>query len=248
LLGYAGLGATGIGMEPSDWMARVLRGRNLPLEQSLGVLTDAVNLRLPEHLDRLHPTLGSSHHILVPAIHNGEPKLFTIELVRIRGSNGYAFRYTRQVAREVPGGYTTPRFAVGGLGAPHLLRDKRWARDLLRLIKAHDAGRIKPQTVASAFARLNHRVSKIERTVGKRCIVVWRLPNGGGAHECFDGDDREPNFPLLPTIANGMEVSVLIAAVMPHMMPRIGEVRKVDEAAVFAVLAKLPVTPDDRLP
>ena len=36
LLGYAGLGATALGTEPGDWMARVLRGRNHPLEQSLG--------------------------------------------------------------------------------------------------------------------------------------------------------------------------------------------------------------------
>jgi len=42
LIGYAGLGATARGTEPADWMSAVLRGRNLPLEQSLGVLTDAL--------------------------------------------------------------------------------------------------------------------------------------------------------------------------------------------------------------
>src|ERR1051326_836590 len=32
LLGYCGLGKTESGTEPGDWMARVLRGRNCPLE------------------------------------------------------------------------------------------------------------------------------------------------------------------------------------------------------------------------
>jgi hypothetical protein len=41
ILGYAGLGATVLGTEPADWMSAVLHGRNLPLEQSLGVITDA---------------------------------------------------------------------------------------------------------------------------------------------------------------------------------------------------------------
>ncbi len=35
ILGYTGLGATVKGTEPADWMSAVLRGRNLPLEQSL---------------------------------------------------------------------------------------------------------------------------------------------------------------------------------------------------------------------
>jgi hypothetical protein len=42
ILGYAGVGATALGTEPADWMAAVLRGRNLPLEQSLGVLARAM--------------------------------------------------------------------------------------------------------------------------------------------------------------------------------------------------------------
>ena len=34
ILGYAGLGATARGTEPSDWMSAVLRGRNFPLDVS----------------------------------------------------------------------------------------------------------------------------------------------------------------------------------------------------------------------
>lgn len=42
ILGYAGLGATALGTEPADWMSAVLRGRNLPLEQCLGALAEAM--------------------------------------------------------------------------------------------------------------------------------------------------------------------------------------------------------------
>jgi hypothetical protein len=47
ILGYCGLGATLRGTEPADWMSAVLRGRNLPLEQSLGVLAAAIETAPP---------------------------------------------------------------------------------------------------------------------------------------------------------------------------------------------------------
>ena len=249
------LGATAMGDGAQRLDGEVLRGRNLPLEQSLGVLTDAVNLRLPRHLDRLPGTGGRAHHIIVPAFHNGEPKLYTIDLLRPRGSNAYAFRYTRIVSRQVRGEQMTPRFATAGTGTTHLPGDKRWARDILRdilrLIKAHDAGRIKPQPVAAAFAKLNHRISEFEPTVGRRCIVVWRFQKGGGAHECFDGGQREMSTPCLATNANGMEVSALLKVAMPFMMARLdpsrGGAMEIDEQALNATLAELPDTPDDRL-
>ena len=255
LLGYAGLGETGKGMEPSEWMANVLRGRNFPLEHSIAVLTDAVKDRFPQHLDSLPGSGTHVHSILVPAFQNGEPKIYTIDLVRPPGKNAYAFRWTRYVvSRNVPGGYITPRCIVGGSGAVHLVKDQRWMRDLLRLIKAHDAGRITAQSVALAFAKLNNQIARVDPTVGRRCIVAWRFQKGGGAHEFFDGRQREINskFVFLPCIARGMDVTSLLEAMEPiHAIRRDafrrGEGIEVDKAAISAALAKLPDGPDDRL-
>jgi len=67
LLGYDGLGATVLGIEPGDWMSRVLRGRNIGLEKSLSVLTRAVRGKLPRHqlgLSCIGPPL---HNVMIPA-------------------------------------------------------------------------------------------------------------------------------------------------------------------------------------
>src|SRR5215469_9746122 len=53
MLGYAGMGMTAGGNEPSDWMSRVLRGWKLSLEQTLGVLAAGMSRRLPSHLRTL---------------------------------------------------------------------------------------------------------------------------------------------------------------------------------------------------
>lgn len=53
ILGYAGLGATVGGTQPAEWMSAVLRGRKLPLEQSLSVLTDAMQRQFPQHMLRM---------------------------------------------------------------------------------------------------------------------------------------------------------------------------------------------------
>lgn len=50
ILGYAGLGATASGTQPADWMSAVLRGRGLNLEQSLGVIADAMKREFPRHM------------------------------------------------------------------------------------------------------------------------------------------------------------------------------------------------------
>jgi len=63
LLEYAGLGDTAK-TEPADWMSAVLRGRNLPLEQSIGILAEAVKAQLPRHLSPRIP----QHHVLIPAV------------------------------------------------------------------------------------------------------------------------------------------------------------------------------------
>ena len=69
ILGYAGLGATSAGTEPSDWMARVLRGRNFTLEQSLATLADAAKRELGRHLSKM--TGSPEHHIVACASVNG---------------------------------------------------------------------------------------------------------------------------------------------------------------------------------
>ena len=74
ILAYAGLGATRLGTEPADWMSAVLRGRNLPLEQSLGVLAEAIKRRLPQHLvNQETPRLcrGGSSSLTDTGVHRG---------------------------------------------------------------------------------------------------------------------------------------------------------------------------------
>ena len=110
MLGYAGLGSTARRTEPSDWMARVLRGRNLPLLQSLAVLADAVRIKLPRHLETVRDDDASAHFVIIPAFLNGEPRLYSIDLVSPRGRSDYSFLFTRHITGlRLPSGHTTPR-------------------------------------------------------------------------------------------------------------------------------------------
>ena len=80
ILGYAGLGATAHGTEPADWMSAVLRGRNLPLEQCLAALANAMKERMPSHLTRLPPG-PAAHNVVVPAFLGETAKLYAISIV-----------------------------------------------------------------------------------------------------------------------------------------------------------------------
>lgn len=187
ILGYAGLGATGLGTEPADWMSGVLRGRNLPLEQSLGVLARGMREQLPRHMIRVPLGHRVAHHVIVPAFLGGEPRLYTIDLVFAADRKSYRFRYTRHVGDRPPISSKPPPLTLGGSGALYLAQDQKWMRNLLRVVRASERGNASSRAVADHLAKLNDDVAIADESVGPRCIVAWRsrkngIHKGGGEH------------------------------------------------------------------
>jgi len=261
LLGYAGLGATALGTEPADWMSAVLRNRNLTLEESLNVLAGAMRQQFPRHMIQMPVAGGPAHNLLIPAIFDDEVRFYSIDLVFAPDRRQYGFRYTRHVVDKSirTNRVRTPRISVGGSGALHLMkRGKRWMRDLIRLVRAADQQKVPLQTAADHLAELNYSVHRADRLVGPRCIVAWRnrkagIHKGGGGHQYYNGAERDPNSPALPTIANGMDVAALVGAMMPHLMKSFERMRAgepfvgPDTDELNAELARLPEHPDEQL-
>jgi hypothetical protein len=178
ILAYAGLGATALGTEPADWMGTVLRGRNLPLEQSLGVLAETMQRQLPRHLIRMPPNRIAAHHVIVPAFLDGEPRLYSIELVFAPDRQRYWFRYTRHV-HPLTG--APPRIGIGGSSALRLNQDSKWMRNLVRMVRAHERGNVSLRAVADHLAALNEggRGRQVSGTTLHSCVALargWRRP------------------------------------------------------------------------
>ena len=220
LLGYAGLGATARGTQPSTWMSAVLRGRpGLTLEQALGVLSGAATRELPRHLAAMH---FGTHTILASAYLNGVgPRTYTVDNVIDPLTRQHFSRYTRRVPPDP--GPQAPPIALAGTGGLFLAGvGGTWKRSLLRLVKAHDNGKVPPCTVADGLARLNLKAHKGVRdgSVGPRCIVVWRRrldasrPGEGGGHLCYTATAPEAEVPTLPAIQNGMDLQALVDITM----------------------------------
>jgi hypothetical protein len=250
LLGYAGLGATALGTEPADWMSRVLRGRNLPLEQSLGVLAEAVKKQLPRHLIRMPPNEIAAHHVIVPAFLHKEPRLYSIDMVLTPDRKDYRFRYTRHVLPATGG---PPRIGVGGSSALRLIQDDGWMRDLVRVVRANERGNASSRAVADYLARLNSDVAATDELVGSRCIVARRVPSSGGEHWFYTGTKRDASTSSVPSIARGMDMHAFFGAMMPHFM-KFGDAMlagkpspELDRDEVNAALARLPRNPDENL-
>jgi hypothetical protein len=245
ILGYAGLGQTAAGTEPSEWMSAVLRGRNHRLEDYLAVLGGALQRELPRHTSGLP---DFAHNIVAIAYLNREARLYTIDLVKMAGKA--QFRWTRHIQRH----NKAPRFGLAGSGAPLLMADKSWMRPLARLISAHDRGRIDHMSVADRLAQLNDKVSLhiADRSVGDACIVACRHRDGGGGHWCYErsafGGNATP-----PTIMRGTDMKAFCEILMgptQELFARIraGEVDpKPDEKAMNEQIALLPRTPDEKL-
>jgi hypothetical protein len=214
ILGYAGLGATALGTQPADWMSAVLRGRNLPLEQSLAALAEAMKEQLPRHMVRMPGV--PAHHLIVPAFLGKEARLYTIDLVFAPDRQSCRFRYARRVVDKPElAAPRTPRLGIGGTGALYLVREKKWMRSLLRIVRAGDRGYMSSLAVADYLASMNYEVhlGTSDKSVGPRCVVAWRhrkggIHNGGGGHQFYTGTAREPNVPCLPAIVNGLDMQL----------------------------------------
>lgn len=264
ILGYAGLGATARGTQPSDWMKAVLRGRNFPLEQSLGVLANAMQSQFPRHLIKVSKHYPAAHNIIVPAFIGAEQRLYSIDLVFASDRKSYKFRYTRHVSKYSPkAAPRTPRLGIGGTGALYLPNNKRWIRKLLQLVRANDQRKISPHLVADQLARLNAEVhlaaaAKGDESVGHRCIVAWRFSEegvhgGGGGHQFYSGTERDSSSGFMPSISRGQDVSAFVSVLMPSMMKQLKATRagdptpELDVDELKAALARLPTKPDEEL-
>jgi hypothetical protein len=262
ILGYAGLGATAVGTEPADWMSAVLRGQNLSLEQSLGVLADAMKRQFPKHLVKIPKNRIACHHFLISAFLGNESKLYTIKLVFAPDRKNYYFRYT---SWHVEGSESVkprpPRLGLAGTGGLFLDKQTHWRRRLFDLVRANEHRQISAQAVADHLARLNYQVHlDIEdKSVGPNCLVVWRyrkdigIHRGGGAHQFYTGTTRDKNSPALPTIAGGMDVEAIAKTMMPFLQKRFENMRTEelpDQVYVDQMnekLADLPDKPDEEL-
>lgn len=255
ILGYAGLGATALGTEPADWMSKVLRGRNLPLEQSLMVLAEAIRKQLPRHMVRMPGPGVPAHTVVATAFLNGEVRLYAIELVFAPDRKDFSFRCTRPVP---PGPVArTPQLALAGSGARHLSQDQHRIRSLLRLVRAYDRDKVSSTAVAGYLATLNLEVHKKDSTVGPRCIVAWRNKKGsnkeGGGQWYYTRETRDNGGSILPTITNGMDVRAIVEFMMPrtlkmHEAMMSGQpVEELDKDQINAEISRLPWGPDEDL-
>jgi hypothetical protein len=199
ILGYAGLGVTAHGTEPSSWMQAVLHRRALPLEESLSILAEAMEHELPKHLADL-PSTTSGHIVVVPAFYGtwegSVARLYTIDLVqRPKQRQRFVVRRHDMANTGVPMPVSVA--GSGGRTLMRLLKEPRWRSPLRRMVKASARDRITAHTVADYLARLNQEVHKENPVgwVGPRCIVVWRHRLGGkrfgGGYLYYTGATRE---------------------------------------------------------
>jgi hypothetical protein len=260
ILGYAGLGATALGTEPSDWMSAVLRGRNFPLEQSLGILADAMKRQFPLHF-KIPRNNIAAHNVIVTSLLDNEARLYTIDIVFSPDRKSYQFRYTRwQTDASDNAKSRTPRITMGGTGGVFLYKNNHWVRNLLDLVNANDHRRVSANIVADQLAKLNYEVHLgiNDKTVGPSCIVAWRhrkdgIHKGGGGHQFYTGTIRDETTSHLPTIVNGMDIQP-IAEITMNLATKVFETMKADKPPeeinleeLDEKLARLPNEPDENL-
>lgn len=247
LLGYAGLGASARDTEPSEWMNDVIVGMPVqPLEGYLGAIANAMQAEMPRHLAMMQGP--QVHHVLAPAIVNGEPRLYGIGLELAEKGRAPRFTYTR-FARTEDGG-PPPRLAFAGSGINHMPPPKQWYRDLFRTVVAFERGKVSALAVADKLAHINELTAAKDQFVSPQCIVSWR--HNGGGFQFYDGSTRAQADRPIPSVGNGMDIQEIAKITMASALKsfeamRKGEPAEIDGQAIQAELDKLALKPKRKL-
>lgn len=247
IVGYAGLGRTALGTEPSQWMSSVLRGRNLRLEQYFDVLRLALQRELPRHIGG-NPNFG--HHLVAIAYLDGEARMYTIDMRQCPETGAVMFHTTRHLQKH----NSLPIFALAGTGGSKLFANRSWVRPLASLIKAYDGERVGQMPVVAQLGELNANVSRqmSDRSVSNECIIVCRHRGGGGRYWRYKNGVRRGGV-RLPNIMRGVDLKAIGEVLLDEMATlndtKVGsqtDRRSVDQR-VNNKMARLPWEPDDKL-
>ncbi|WP_120276447.1 hypothetical protein [Rhizobium sp. AG855] len=264
IIGYAGLGATARGMEPSEWISNSLRGLRITIEQALEVLANAARKALPAHLIGVSEQF--QHVMLVPAF-TKSTHLYSIEYQQKGKEISIGLR---RLVKTNRGTSFTPRASAVGSGSELLSRNLHWHHKVCGLVRAFNNEKISGNVVAEELNAICQSVhlaltERGDNSVGNCSIVAWRdLRSGGGNHVSFTGTKMDQYSASIPTIANGMDVSTLAKEMLPHLwdiFPQMEAHRKeghgeMDQQhpAMKAFIQKtdeiakeLPFEPDERL-
>lgn len=257
LVAYAGLGATALKNQPSDWISNTLRGVRLPLEGLLMFLASQLQQQFPKHLAQVPSRASARHTMLAPAFVDNQARLYMIDLCR--GDHQEDFTVTcNRLCRDVSRNNAPPRVTAIGSGREHLSKDQRWVRPLLRLIKAHDEKRIDAKVVADQFAEINLNASNHTQdgSVGSRCTVVWKYrkngPHKGGGGQCsYTGTSRDQSTKMLPTVGQGLDVRAVVDVITTQWISSLDlnpdGLLPLDTEILNEKLAQLPERPDPEL-
>lgn len=207
IIGYAGLGVTAKGTQPSDWIANVLRGQNISLEESIILLGDALKTEFPNHLGMINFEEQRKHVFVVTAILDRDgSRLFRITLDGSTGDYIRSFESDIRSKSKFGFDYRTP-FCIAGSGARVLERNQEWKRQLLQLVRSYNQRRISAAPVNKFLAELCLKVHKEchDRSVGPNCLIARRSKRGSPNHaECaVYHSGKRYGTAIVPSICNG---------------------------------------------
>ena len=151
LLGYAGLGETANGTQPSAWMRNLLNGRKLTVEGCIAEVAIGI-----EHQFRQHMLDLGDHLVVVSAVVDDQPRMYGIHL-RDKGV-GYAPLRQAQLAESGISQDAAPRAIYTGSGGAWFGRRKNkavWLREVYSRARDHDAGWVSGAAVAAVLACLD---------------------------------------------------------------------------------------------
>lgn len=250
LLGYAGLGSTAAGTQPSNWMSKVLRGRNLPMVQSLQCIADAMEREFVSHMRPFGRVAVASHTVVAAAFVGNEHRLYVIHLDASEARPRVQFN---RCADEIVGmnGSLTPHVAAVGSGIAPLQANslELWKGSLLRLVRAYNKGKVSDVVVSDFLARKCLEIHGQTKDVGPNCLVAWRHPpseraRGSGGLRAYNGEVVWHDGTILPDISKGFDQGVFFRGLFELLMsPKMREQRKRYFSA--AALGDLSVSPPE---
>ncbi|MBT8413956.1 MAG: hypothetical protein KJO30_06440 [Boseongicola sp.] len=253
LVGYAGIGLTPLGSQPSHWIASSFRGTKPAVNDAMYHLRNLALQEFPKHLRRVKRVEHRRHEFIASGFKDGRPVVYILRIFEMNGEFQALLNIAQMHHRDAKVGTTIPFVMTGSAVSSIKVLNENTLREVLRYARYYNRSKVSSEVVARCFFQIGSAIYNDckDGSISPNFLVMWqnnktgRHLGGGGAFEFDRSGTITPLDGSIPTIAGGMDINAIHKALFP-ILEDLGNADEAAESRRNAALASIPTTPDSK--
>ena len=224
MLGYAGLGKTSVGIQPSTWMAGIFNGLKGTVPEHLELLKLRMLEQLPKHFKKIKSKEDVLlQPVIAPAIVNGKTRIFVVQFSAYRAhKRNLGIVAIPQYTNKLTGfKYNCCDLATGSGQREPFKIGNSWRRELFNRLKLFDNAKVDGNYVAEHLNILNQYSASIHDDISEACDICFKSTNKTSGTYRFPLPNQQFDNcgqAMIPTVMASKNLGPIVNAFKPLLI------------------------------